>query len=150
MKNLVLTVGNGMMGDDAAGPLLAQMLRRDPLDHWDVLDGGSVPENLLHQIREISPDLVLVVDSADMDLEPGEIRRIQPEKIHDPFFITTHSLPLTYLMQSLGEFVQNVEMIGIQPDVVAFGYPLSASVEQAVAVVYESLKQDCIHFDNLE
>ena len=53
MKKLVLTVGNEMMGDDAAGPHLAQMLRRNPLENWDVLNGGSVPENLLHKVREV-------------------------------------------------------------------------------------------------
>lgn len=149
MKKLVLTVGNAMMGDDAAGPLLAQMLRGSPLEDWDALDGGSAPENLLHRIREISPDYVLIVDSADMDLDPGEIRRIEAEKIDDPFFITTHSLPLSYLIQSIEEFVPIVEMIGIQPDVVAFGYPLSPNVKQAVVSVYESLKQSTNKWDTL-
>lgn len=149
MKKLVLTVGNAMMGDDAAGPLLAQMLRGSPLEDWDSLDGGSAPENLLHRIREISPDYVLIVDSADMDLDPGEIRRIKAENIDDPFFITTHSLPLSYLIQSIEEFVPIVEMIGIQPDVVAFGYPLSPNVKQAVVSVYESLKQSTNKWDTL-
>ncbi len=148
--NLVLTIGNEMMGDDSAGPLLAQMLRRCPLEGWSVLNGGSVPENLLHQVREISPQAVLVVDAADMDLEPGEIRRIRAEKIRDPFFITTHTLPVSYFMESLSEFVCNVEMIGIQPDLVAFGFPISASVEKAVETIYETLKQGHIPWDYLE
>ena len=141
MKNkLVFTVGNGMMGDDAAGPLLAQKLRLFPIEGWDVLNGGASPENLLFRVRELSPDFVLVVDAADMDLSPGEIRRIDIDKINDPFFITTHTLPLSYLIESLGEFVTDVKMIGIQPDVVAFGFPISASVEQAVEAVYDRLK----------
>lgn len=148
-KKLVITVGNGMMGDDAAGPLLAQMLRQNPLTNWEVLDGGSVPENLLYRVREISPDFVLIIDAADMDLDPGEIRRIDTEKIKDPFFITTHSLPLTYLIESLEEFVPYVEMVGIQPSLVAFGYPISANVEQAVKAVYEGLRQDSWEWNTL-
>ncbi len=31
-KKLVVTVGNGMMGDDAAGPLLAEKLKLAPLN----------------------------------------------------------------------------------------------------------------------
>lgn len=141
-KKLVVTVGNSMMGDDAAGPLLAQMIQRAPVDHWDALDGGPAPENLLYRIRELAPEQVLVIDAADMDLAPGEVRLISANKLEDPFLMTTHTLPLSYLMQSLGEFVLKIELLGIQPRVVAFGYPLSPEVKQAVTQVYESLRQD--------
>lgn len=141
MKKLVLTVGNPMMGDDAAGPLLATAMAGSPIDGWDVLDGGSVPENCLHRIREMAPDHVLVVDAADMDLAPGEIRLISDEKLDDPFLMTTHTLPLSYLIQSLRESTSRVELLGIQPQVVAFGFPVSPEVKQAVGSVYENLKQ---------
>jgi hydrogenase 3 maturation protease len=141
-KKLLITVGNPMMGDDAAGSLLAQKIQQNPLEQWEVLDGGSAPENCLYLIREIAPEQVLVVDAADMDLAPGEIRLIGTEKIEDPFLITTHTLPLSYLIQSLREFVPKVDLIGIQPRVVAFGYPISTEVAQAVERVYGSLQRD--------
>jgi hydrogenase 3 maturation protease len=140
-KKLVVTVGNGMMGDDAAGPLLAQKMKQSPLVHWEALNGGSAPENCLYIIREMAPEQVLIIDAADMDLSPGEIRLIGEGKIEDPFVMTTHSLPLTYLKQSIQEFVPKVDLLGIQPDIVAFGYPISANVTQAVERVYEWLKQ---------
>jgi hydrogenase 3 maturation protease len=143
-KKLVVTVGNGMMGDDAAGPLLAEKLKHAPLDGWEMLNGGSAPENSLFLIREMAPEQVLIVDAADMDLTPGEIRLIGDDRIEDPFFMTTHSLPLTYLMQALREFVPKVDLIGIQPEVVAFGYPVSDRVKLAVDRVYECLgRTDC-------
>jgi len=138
---LVVTVGNGMMGDDAAGPLLAEKLKQTPVAGWETLNGGSAPENSLFLIREMAPEQVLIVDAADMDLAPGEIRLIGDERIEDPFLMTTHSLPLSYLMQALREFVPKVDLLGIQPDVVAFGYPVSASVKLAVDRVYECLEQ---------
>jgi hydrogenase 3 maturation protease len=141
-KKLVLTVGNQMMGDDAAGPLLAQKMRRIPLGNWDFLDGGSAPENVLYSVREMAPDQVLVIDAADMDLTPGEVRLISAEKLEDPFLITTHTLPLSYLVASLREFVPRVDLIGIQPQIVAWGYPVSMEVKQAVEQVYEDLKQE--------
>jgi hydrogenase 3 maturation protease len=140
-KKLVVTVGNLMMGDDAAGPLLAKAMLGSPVDGWDVLDGGSAPENCLFLIREMAPGQVLILDAADMDLEPGAIRLIGPEKLGDPFLMTTHTLPLSYLLESLQEFVPKVDLLGIQPMVVAFGYPVSAEVRQAVGQVYENLKQ---------
>ncbi len=141
-QRLVLTVGNPMMGDDAAGPLLAHMMQRMPLATWDSLDGGAAPENALYLIREMKPREVLVFDAADMDLAPGAIRLIGAEKIEDPFLISTHTLPLSYLMQSLGEFVPKVQCLGIQPRLVAFGYPISPEVRQGVDEVYEALRQD--------
>jgi hydrogenase 3 maturation protease len=141
-KKLVITVGNGMMGDDAAGPLLAQKMELEPLASWEALNGGSMPENYLFRIREMAPDQVLIVDAADMDLEPGEIRLIGDDKVEDPFLMTTHTLPLSYLMQSLREFVPQVNMVGIQPEMVAFGYPMSDRVKQAVERVYDMLQHE--------
>jgi hydrogenase 3 maturation protease len=139
-KNLVLTVGNGMMGDDGAGTLLAQMMRQSPLEEWEVLNGGASPESLVHRVREISPERVLVVDAADMDLAPGSVRYIPVERLEDPFIFTTHTLPLTFLIESLREFAPQVDLLGIQPEVVAFGYPMSTAVRDAVAQVYHELK----------
>ncbi len=135
-KNLVLTVGNEMMGDDAAGPLLARMMLRSPLEHWDVLDGGSAPENHLFKVREIAPEKVIVVDAAEMELPGGAIRRIPPEHIGSLFLLTTHSLPVSYLLESMQEFVPVVDFLGIQPEMVAFGYPVSPQVKQAVERIY--------------
>lgn len=148
-RKLVLTVGNGMMGDDAAGPLLAQAMQRAPRDDWDVLDGGSAPENCLHLVREMAPERILVVDAADMDLEPGEIRMIDADGLADPFLMTTHTLPLIYLVQSLREIAPRVDLLGIQPRVVAFGYPVSPEIRRAVRKVYEGLGQVATAWDRL-
>jgi hydrogenase 3 maturation protease len=139
-KNLVLTVGNDMMGDDAAGPLLARRLLESPLKGWDVLDGGNTPENVLFKIREGTPQRVIIVDAADMGIQTGGIRLIDKDQIGSGFLLTTHTLPLNYLIEAMNEFVPRVEMIGIQPDVVAFGYPVSDRVKQAVERVYSWLQ----------
>jgi hydrogenase 3 maturation protease len=138
--NVLLTVGNGMMGDDGAGVLLAQLLSENPLEEWTALNGGSAPENIVHRIREMDPQRVLVVDAADMDLEPGSVRLIQTDRLDDPFLMTTHTLPLTFLIEALREFVPQVDLLGIQPYTIAFGYPMSNEVRGAVGQVYADLK----------
>jgi hydrogenase 3 maturation protease len=75
---------------------------------------------------------------------------IGQEQIGSLFLMTTHSLPLNYLMESLGEFVPQVQMIGIQPDTVAFGYPMSAPVREAVERVYFWLKEGDNKGDGIE
>ena len=139
-RGLVLTVGNEMMGDDGAGPTLARMLERSPLEGWEVLDGGSAPENCVFKIREIGPDQVLIVDAADMELPVGDARMIDRGQIGSLALMTTHALPLSFLMEALEEFVPRVELIGIQPEAVAFGVPMSAQVQAAVERVYRWLK----------
>jgi hydrogenase 3 maturation protease len=148
-KKLVLTVGNDMMGDDGAGALLAKLIIQAPLSDWEVLHGGAAPENVLHRVRSMAAEQVLVVDATDMDLPPGTIRRIPEERIADPFFLTTHSLPLTFLIEALREFIPHVELLGIQPEIVAFGFPISASVKQAVIQVYTDLKSGSTAWESL-
>ncbi len=142
-RKLVFTVGNELMGDDAAGPMLARMLESAPLEGWDVLDGGSAPENYIYKIREMSPEQVLIVDTAAMELPPGNVRLIEREQIGSLFLMTTHSLPLGFLMDAIEEFVPCVQMVGIQPGMVAFGYPVSDEVRAGVERVYQWLKGQC-------
>ncbi len=139
-QKLVFTIGNDLMGDDGAGPLLARRLEEAPIEGWAVLDGGSAPENYIHRIREMDPAQVVLVDTADMDLQAGEVRHVDREAIGSLFLMTTHSLPLRFLMDSIGEFVPSVELLGIQPEIVSFGLPVSPAVSSAVERVYQWLR----------
>ncbi|SMS02424.1 Hydrogenase 3 maturation protease [Vibrio mangrovi] len=128
-----------MMGDDGAGPLLAKRCREVPLEQWDVLEGGTMPEDTLHRIRKIKPDRVLVVDAADFGEKAGEIRIIDPDTIAEMFMVSTHSLPLNFLIDELKTFVPQVTFIGIQPAIVAFAAPMTEMVQNAVDTIYQSL-----------
>lgn len=143
-KSLILTVGNEMMGDDGAGPWLARRLQQAPLAGWEVIDGQAAPENFLHQVRAMQPQRVVVVDAADAGLEPGEIFFLDEADIDSMFLMSTHTLPLSFLITALKEIVAEVRFIGIQPDVIAFGYPMSAKVQQAVDHLYQQLEGDRI------
>ncbi|MRF53220.1 hydrogenase maturation peptidase HycI, partial [Stenotrophomonas sp. MY15] len=92
--DVLLCVGNSMMGDDGAGPLLAEMCAARPVGEWVVIDGGSAPENDIVAIRELRPDRLLIVDATDMGLNPGEIRLVDPDDIAEMFMMTTHNMPL--------------------------------------------------------
>ncbi|MFM8319838.1 MAG: hydrogenase maturation peptidase HycI [Chloroflexota bacterium] len=154
MTRLLLTVGNEMMGDDGAGALLAQRVRAAPLDGWVCLHGGSLPEARLHQVRELAPGRVLIVDAAEMGLPTGQVRRLAAAQLAealaaDPFLLTSHALPLGFLVEALQEFVPQVELVGIQPGTVAFGLPLSEAVRTAVDWVYAQLHSGAEDFIDL-
>ncbi len=138
-RNVLLCVGNSMMGDDGAGPRLAERCAEEPLTGWTVIDGGTIPENDIGFIRELQPDHLVIVDATDMGLPPGEMRIIDEDDIADMFIMTTHTLPLTFLIQQLRDAIPSITFIGIQPDVVAFCFPLSAAVEHAVGHLHQRL-----------
>jgi hydrogenase 3 maturation protease len=140
-EQVILTVGNIMMGDDAAGPRLAALLQGRPAAGWQVVDGGSAPENVVHRVRAIAPERVLVVDSAEMELAPGEVRLVNEHLIVERFITTTHNLPVSFLIEALRQTVPEVDFLGIQPAVVSFGYPLSATVERAILDIHARLQQ---------
>ncbi|STV11448.1 coenzyme F420 hydrogenase maturation protease [Klebsiella pneumoniae subsp. pneumoniae] len=133
MTDVLLCVGNSMMGDDGAGPLLAEMCAANPAGQWVVIDGGSAPENDIVAIRELRPERLLIVDATDMGLNPGDIRIIDPDDIAEMFMMTTHNMPLNYLVDQLKEDVGEVIFLGIQPDIVGFYYPMTQPVKEAVA-----------------
>ncbi|WON78640.1 hydrogenase maturation peptidase HycI [Serratia sp. UGAL515B_01] len=139
MTNVLLCVGNCMMGDDGAGPLLAELCASAPPPGWTVIDGGAVPENDIGHIRALCPERLVIVDATDMGLTPGEIRIIDQQDIAEMFIMTTHNLPLNVLIEQLQADVPEITFIGIQPDVVAFYYPLSAAVRQAVSTLHQRL-----------
>ncbi|MGR4050942.1 hydrogenase maturation peptidase HycI [Kosakonia cowanii] len=139
MTDVLLCVGNSMMGDDGAGPLLAEICAAKPAGEWLVIDGGSAPESDVAAIRDLRPTRLLLVDATDMGLNPGEIRVVNPDDIADMFMMTTHNMPLNYLIDQLKEDVGEVIFLGIQPDIVGFCYPMTPPVKAAVETIYQRL-----------
>lgn len=139
--NIVFCVGSVLRGDDAAGPLLVKRLEDDPVAGWAAVDGGQTPENDLGYLRRLAPDRLLLVDAAAMGLEPGAIRRLQAEDVAVQSLITTHTLPITYLLGALEEMCDDVTFVGIQPAGTAFFDPVHPRVLAAVEHVYRTLAE---------
>ncbi|QJW53695.1 Hydrogenase 3 maturation protease [Serratia plymuthica] len=139
MDSVLLCVGNCLMGDDGAGPLLAELCQAAPPAGWTVIDGGAAPENDIHAIRQLRPQRLVIVDATDMGLAPGETRVIDPADIADMFIMTTHNMPLSFLIDQLRADIPDITFIGIQPEVVAFYYPIGPAVQQAVKTLHQRL-----------
>jgi hydrogenase 3 maturation protease len=111
-KNYILMgLGNIWRGDDGVGCFIAQNFKSDD---WLVLDCGTVPENFTSVVSKSRPKYLVIVDAAQMHLEPGQFRVIPPERI-DQLYITTHNIPLSYLISYLDRWVEKIILIGIQP-----------------------------------
>lgn len=140
VTNLILTVGNAMMGDDGAGPYLAERLQAAPIAGWQLVDGGTAPENALHTIRALQPERVLLVDAAEIGETAGTLRIISPQEIAELFIFSTHNMPLNFLIDELKTFVPEVMFVGIQPAIVAFSFPMTQMVKEAVERLYKQIE----------
>ncbi len=139
IPNLMLAVGNSMMGDDGAGPMLFDLMQANPIENWLAINGGSSPESVTHQVRALQPKRLLIVDAADIGLNPGEIRIIDPDDIAEMFIMSTHNLPLNFLIDQLKDDIDEIIFLGIQPDLVGFYMPMNEQVITAVQQVYQAL-----------
>ncbi len=100
VRTAVVGVGSELHGDDAAGILAARLLL--PLlaghDHLLVIDAGPAPENCTGTLRRFQPDLVLLIDAAQMNDPAGAVGWLPWQSI-DGISASTHTLPLHLVAQ---------------------------------------------------
>lgn len=137
---VLFTAGSVLRGDDAVGPLLAKNLMDAPLEGWEIVDGGQTPEDDLYYIRELCPRKVVFVDAAQMGFEPGSIRRLTAQDVAKQCMITTHSLPISFLLGQLGEVCDDVVFLGVQVKGTEFFDPLSDEVRAALEDIERTLR----------
>jgi hydrogenase 3 maturation protease len=130
----ILGVGHRLRRDDAAGPEVCDRMRAGLGLHSGVLvvDGGPAPENCIGALRAFDPDLVVVVDAAQMGAEPGAVRRLTLTEA-GRCGASTHTLPLPAFCSHLQETLDcDVFIVGIEPSDTSFGEGLTPAVEAAV------------------
>ena len=132
-----------MRSDDAAGILVARALTRgECATHADrllIVEAGHAPENRTGELRKFSPDLVIIIDAADLGAKPGTIQWI-PEEAIDGMSTSTHTLPLSMLARYLVlELHCTVKLLGIQPVSNDVGEKVRPQVLQAVDEIVEEL-----------
>jgi hydrogenase 3 maturation protease len=111
-------------------------LIQDP-DILLVLDAGHVPENCTADLRSFAPELVLLIDAAQMDEPPGTIRWIDMEDM-DGLSASTHSMPLSMLADYLSlELDCEIKLLSIQPRSNEVGETVATEVMQGVDIVVE-------------
>ena len=137
----VLGIGHELCGDDAVGVRLAGRLR--PLaagkERLLVIEAGPAPENFTGPLRRFQPDLVLLVDAAQMDAGPGTIGWLDLQSTGG-ISASSHTLPLHILVSYLvAELGCQVALIGIQPQQTFADAPLTPTVEAAAQAVVKVL-----------
>ncbi|MBX3083273.1 MAG: hydrogenase 3 maturation endopeptidase HyCI [Anaerolineae bacterium] len=133
VKVAVIGIGHPLCGDDAVGVVVARVLR--PLAQGQasllIIDAGAAPENCTGTLRRFQPDLILMIDAAQMALPCGAIRWLDWHEITG-VSASTHALPLSmfasYIIAELG---CEIAMLGVQPDSTSLCPTLSPAIKQA-------------------
>ncbi len=135
LRLAVVGIGNALRGDDGAGPAVAGALRVRPDAQILVINAGQAPENTTGPLRRFEPDLVVLVDMAQMNLSPGSVQWI-PWQTASGLSASSHTLPLHVLARYLVETTGcEIGLLGIQPAQTDLDVPLSRPVATAVVEV---------------
>ena len=143
----IVGIGNQMRNDDAAGMLVAREIqhRAQAADagHLLIIQAGHAPENVTGELRSFAPNLILLIDAAEMGDVPGAICWIPIQSI-EGMSASTHSLPLSMLARYLTlDLNCMVAIIGIQPKSNDFGEIVSAEVSNAIDEIVEEISSLC-------
>ena len=136
--------------DDAAGPVLSKKMEDAPIAGWYTIDGGQTPEDDIIEVKRERPPRLVLVDAADMALPVGAIRLLDKRDVARKSMFTTHSLPLSILIEEIEQSCDDIVFVGIQPGDTEFYNPMSPEVFDAVDAVYDAVAaNDFSHFVRL-
>jgi hydrogenase 3 maturation protease len=137
----IVGIGHELCGDDGLGVVVSQELETIFQNHGRirVFTAGPAPENLCGVLRRFAPDLVVLIDAADIAQKPGEIRWLDLKKI-DGVSASTHTLPLHILTDYLtAEIGCKVVLLGVQPAKLAYG-PISKAVNVSIRAIVQGFR----------
>lgn len=137
----IIGVGNFLMSDEGVGIHAISELRKFQWpDSVEIIDGGTPGVALLHMMEKRK--LVMLIDCADFDGKPGEIRTFDPEDLErdENSEISLHATDLLgalALAKSAGSYPEKVIIVGIQPEKIEMGTTLSAPVARTIKSISE-------------
>jgi len=136
---LILTIGNTLKGDDAAGPIIAEKLKPEMPDN--IIDAGTTPENYIQPIINKNPKVLLIIDAINFEAPPGSIKLFPPEKIKSMAVSTHAPSPQLFLDVIKSSISPQIHFLAIQPEQTKLGQPVSNPVQQAICSVVKIIAE---------
>ncbi len=140
MKIVLLGIGNELKKDDGIGNIIAREFKEAERADFLSIPAETVPENFTSVIRKVEPDILVIVDAAQMGLLPGEFRVLSKKRLGSEGF-GTHGMPLSHLVTYLEDYARKIYFIGIQPNSVDMGDEISPEVERGKNDLIEIIKK---------
>ena len=143
----IFAVGNSFYGDDGIGVAVLERIREaDIFPGADLFDAHT---DALVLLDRFSPgELNVIIDAADMGLEPGEVVAFRPGEVRvkiksDHLSMHGFGLGETFMLaERLGTMPENVLIVGVQPARIEINRGLSEPVAAAVPRVISLIEAE--------
>lgn len=140
-KVAIAGIGNIIRGDDGLGPKLIELLKARSVNAG-LFDCGTAPENYILPMLKSLCDTLILVDAADMSLEPGTAMVLDTDNIANISFSTHSPSPRLFIdLLKMGKEDLNVFVLSVQPKCTALGAPMSEEVLKALGSLTEMLSR---------
>lgn len=122
-------LGNELRADDGAGLKLTERLKsKNEFSNSHFILAGRNPENHLQEILNQNPQIVIFIDAAEWNGNPGEIKIFNDDEISQTEF-STHTFSITMIKDFLLNHQQmDFMFLGIQPLSTSFNEGLSEPI----------------------
>ena len=137
-QTIVLGLGNPLMSDEGIGVYLVNRLSglSEKYPEVDFMDAGTGGLNLLHLFE--GREKVVFIDCANMEEEPGKIRKFTPEQVKSVKQLAHQSLheqdllKIIEMAKKLDQCPKEIVIFGIQPKNIILGQILSDELENKI------------------
>lgn len=137
---VVAGIGNPIRSDDFAGVKIVQDLQGRVAERVHLIECETVPESFMHEIVDLKPSHMLLIDAAILGLKPGETRLVFPEQVTDFPAVTTHQLPLRIFCEYITKMANaKIALLLIEPKNVEFGEGLTPEIQEIAEKITEML-----------
>jgi len=134
-KFLFVGIGNLLRQDDGAGVYISTRIRET--DNFKVITAEVSIENYIGKINSTDHNTLVVIDCVEMNRPAGSFDLIPVEQVSDLTF-NTHNISLKKLS---GFFRNELLILAIQPETIAFGENLSYIVLEACNQIIELINK---------
>ncbi len=143
----IFAVGNSFYGDDGVGAAVLERIRES-----DAFPGAKLVDihtDALSLVDELAPgELNVVIDAADMGLDPGDVLGFRPSEVKMKIrsdHLSMHGFGLAEafsLAVGLGCMPRQVLIVGVQPERIEINQGLTQKVAAAVPEVISIIKAE--------
>jgi hydrogenase 3 maturation protease len=139
---LFVGIGNLLKSDDGTGVYISRRIKNTGSIQSLTVEASI--ENYIGKINSISPDILVLIDCADLKSSPGSVKLLPVGQIRDLTF-NTHSISLSRLSDF---FAMPVYVLGIQPVKIDFGENISYIVKEVADRLIQVINKEEVYHAN--
>jgi hydrogenase 3 maturation protease len=136
-------MGSELHGDDGVGVAIGRLLAGQV--PWPVFEVSLAPESFVVRVADCQPDLVILIDAADVGASPGAISLTDTDSLA-ALSPSTHGPGLKMFLEAVRLMHPcRIVMLGVQPASTETGKALSEAATRASVQIIDALQATSRH-----